>query len=176
MNKPKTVLICGGAKSVFEDIDKAKNLVPYPNAIIAVNDVLAELPHVDFFVSMHPTKVTNWLKQRRDKGYADPKSYWTVKDRAVPRAPRFETHPNTRGGSGLLAVFVARYLGYQRIILCGIPMTTEGGHFFNEKKWTECHIYRTVWENMKSLKDDTRSVSGWTMEHLGAPSYDWVNY
>jgi hypothetical protein len=172
--KTKAALICGGAKSVFEDIEQSKFLFE-PDAVFAINDVLAQIPHVDFFVSMHPSKAPAWLKARRQNGYPDPKSYWTAKDKTPPRGMRFETSPNTRGGSGLLAVFVARSMGYTKIVLAGIPLTIEGAHFHDARPWKECLLYRAVWERMNGLKVDVRSMSGWTREYFGYPEFDWLN-
>lgn len=173
MNMPKTVLICGGAKSVFEDIKEAKALIT-PDGIIAINDVFAELEHVDFFCTNHPEKAEKWVQVRRKKGYKDPYSYWTATNKALPASPKFQTVPGTLGGSGLLAVSVARYLGYQKIILAGIPLTAEGGHFFNTRPWKECDYYRHVWGRNTSLKVDIRSVSGWTSEYFGRPTLEWL--
>lgn len=171
--KPKTALILGGAKTVFEDYERAKQLFQ-PDTVIAVNDSMAEFPDVEHFATMHPKKVKQWLDKRRAKGFEDPKRYWTATDRAFPDGFEFQTLKNTRGGSGLLAIYVARYLGYDKKILAGIPMSPEMGHFFDERDWKECKLYRVVWEHNPTLREDTRSMSGWTMQTFGFPEADWL--
>jgi hypothetical protein len=86
----------------------------------------------------------------------------------------FQRIPNTRGGSGLLAIYVARYLGYDKKVLAGIPMSPEMGHFFDERDWKECKLYRVVWEHNATLREDVRSMSGWTMQTFGFPEWDWL--
>jgi len=173
MNTRPTALICGGAASVFEDIEAAKKLFQ-PSAIFAINNILADIPDVDHFISMHPMKMPGWLKKRRENGFlVDPKDYWTAKDKTPPKGFEFKTIPNTRGGSGMLAVFVARYLGYKSV-LAGIPMTVVGAHYHNTRPWAECLHYRIVWERNESIRHDVRSMSGWTREWLGFPDEEWL--
>lgn len=175
MNKPKTILICGGSKDVFKDIEAAKQIIEF-DAILAINNILAELPHVDYFASMHPMKVPVWLDERRVRGYPDPKSFWTCKKKPQPLSIRFETIPNTLGGSAMVAVHVARYLGYDKKILAGCPMQPEQAHYHNKKPWNDFIHYKKVWETDARVRHDVRSMSGWTREHLGAPTEDWLNY
>lgn len=161
MNSPKTVLICGDADSVFEDFEKTCALHT-PDGVIAINEVFTKIEHVDFFCTDHPEKAMGWLDKRREKGFKDPFSYWTATNKALPVTPVFQTVPNTFGGSALLAVSVARYLGYQKLILAGVPL--------------ELDNYRHVWERNTSLKTDIRSFSGWTAEHFGRPTTEWLMF
>lgn len=176
----KSILICGGAKCVFEDYERATKMHNF-DAIMAINDVGMELPKVDFWVSMHPEKMPRWLQGRRKNGHPDPYSFWTSHDRAVPTGVQvqqlgltFNTIRNTRGGSGLLAIYVARYLQFDRKVLAGVPMTREQEHFHKAGWWKECNLYRVVWENNASLKEDVRSLSGWTKDRFGEPTVDWL--
>jgi hypothetical protein len=174
MRAPLTALICGGANTVLRDIEAAKQLF-VPDAIFAVNNVVAVIKHVDFLVTVHPTKVPHWMTKRLANGYGgDSIIYWTVPGRPTPIGYEFKTSPNTKGGSGLLAISVARYLGFTKIVLAGMPMTPESAHFFDPKPWNECIIYRNVWEKRSDLKDYVRSVSGWTREHFGPPTVEWL--
>lgn len=171
----KSVVILGGSKEVFSDYASACKLWDF-DAVIAINDIGAEMPEIDFWCTMHPEKMPKWLEQRRFNGFEDPKSFWTSHDRKTPEGldVEFQTVKNTRGGSGLLAVYVARHLGYNKIVLCGIPMTAEGQHYHTSGAWKECKLYRIVWEKNPTLKDDVRSFSGWTQEKFGMPTETWL--
>lgn len=174
MLEPSRVLILGGAKSVFDDMRQAQAMCTF-DAVIAINDIGFEIPEIDYWCSMHPDKLAlKWLPQRRDNGYPDPKSLWTSRDKKVPNDIEFQTLKNTRGGSGLLAIHVARYLNFSKIVLAGVPMEAEGEHYHTPGKWKECKLYRIVWEADKSLKHDVRSFSGWTRDTYGVPTADWL--
>lgn len=177
----KSILICGGAKCVFDDMERAHVMHEF-DSIMAINDIGMHLPKLDFWVSMHPDKMVRWLEGRRNNGHPDPISFWTGHDRAVPTGAKavqlgltFQTLRNTRGGSGLLAIFAARYMQFDRIALAGIPMQREEEHFHKPGWWKECNLYRTVWENNASLRSgDVRSFSGWTRDKFGEPTVEWL--
>ena len=76
----------------------------------------------------------------------------------------------------MLAVVVARYLGYDKKVLAGCPMLPEQAHYHNTKPWKDFIHYKHVWETNEHIKADVRSMSGWTREHLGAPTTDWLAY
>src|SRR5690606_12765406 len=104
-------------------------------------------------------KAPRWLAERRKNGHPDIKGkYWTANDRMAqaPKELDFQSLKNTRGGSGLLAVYVARYLNCTKIVLAGIPMTIKGEHYHTAGNWKECKLYRVVWEANASLKTDVR--------------------
>ncbi len=168
-------LVLGGAKCVFEDYAKARSLGEF-SVVIGANDIIAEISEINHAVSMHPGKLPRWLKKRKENGHPDVEGLWTAFDRSpqVPQGLKVEFLRNTRGGSGLLAVYVARKLGCDRIVLAGVPMTLQGEHFHTPGWWKEYHLYKVVWDANASLKTDVRSMSGWTMEKFGEPTPSWV--
>lgn len=174
--KPITALILGGGKTVFEDAEKARKLFK-PDIILGVNDVIADYAEIQYACSMHPEKMGIWLTKRRENGHPDPKEFWTA-DTAVKRDHLnlgYKTVRNTRGGSGLLAVYVARALFCKKIVLAGIPMAPEFEHYHTPGAWKEYKLYKLVWEHDKSLLQDVRSMSGWTREAFGAPTKKWFD-
>ena len=91
------------------------------------------------------------------------------------------------GTSSLLAVRVALFLGYTRIVLVGVPFESNLS-FVDEKgglgtaedtrvsragnKWS---IYHQGWRDVyPEIKDNVRSVSGWTRGLLGEPTEEWI--
>jgi len=75
------------------------------------------------------------------------------------------------GSSTLLGVQAAiQVLGYDRIILCGCPLTGKSA------KGNGYESFRNGWEPRRGmLTDRVRSMSGWTAELLGKPTEEWIH-
>ncbi|MCW2309734.1 hypothetical protein [Rhodobium gokarnense] len=180
----RSVVILGGAKCVWEDLDNARRFGTF-DATFAINDMLAHYPgEIDVFVSLHPEKAAEWLKQRDAKGFPRPKkriAHENNTQQGRPNAFRIDETLEYRwpgmsgsGSSGLFAVKVAIGEGFDRIVLCGVPMTPEP-HFFDGKPWSECSSFTKAWtEALRFYADKTRSMSGWTRDLLGEPTKDWL--
>lgn len=171
---PDTCLVVGGAGCVFDDLAKAGNMFR-PDCIIAINDIMTRLPRVDHAVTMHPEKMHTWLEQRQANGFSEIVSFWTGHDKILPKSSLpYKKFKNNKGGSGLLAVEIAMYLGFTKIILAGIPLEARQGHFFDDFVWRECILYRVVWEHRGNTLPNVRSFSGWTKEQYGEPTLEWI--
>src|SRR5436305_9643305 len=58
-------LVIGGSKQVFEDAKAARALFE-PDAIFVINDMIPKWPErADYFCSLHPEKMFNWIEARR---------------------------------------------------------------------------------------------------------------
>ena len=69
------------------------------------------------------------------------------------------------GSSALLGVKVGFRLGYRKMILCGVPLV--------DQKYIG---YRRGWLFVMDLiKDNVRSMSGWTRQVFGEPTEEWIN-
>ena len=78
--------------------------------------------------------------------------------------------------SGIYAAKVAIEDGFDRVVLAGVPMTAEAGHFTRAKKWTQRDCFMPGFQgSLQFIKDKVRSVSGHTKTILGAPDPDWLN-
>jgi hypothetical protein len=80
------------------------------------------------------------------------------------------------GSSGLFAVEIALRLGYERLVLCGIPLTgrttiQENGEEERLRKGQPfIASFRDAWvRDFELLSPHVRSMSGWTRELLGGP-------
>lgn len=140
--------------------------------VFVCNDTLSVLPgHIDHAVTLHPDKWAHWRMLRDRAGFPMPGKLWA--HRSYPGFTHWTK--DWQGSSGLLMVKIARELGYVHIILCGVPMTVEGNHFARQQKWNAASGFRKGWARVQgSLRPFLRSMSGWTMEHFGAPNYDWL--
>jgi len=168
-------LVIGGAECVWKEIELATKLFK-PDVVVAANDIAINLPAVDHWCTMHPEKMNRWLEARRKNDYHDP-VLWTAAHRKRHFNLPFKQIPHTGGSSGLLAVNVARFRAKAtRIVACGIPMTTDGGHFVRGVPWTASQHYRKAWNDQAAeLAKCLRSFSGWTAETFGLPTAEWLS-
>ena len=76
----------------------------------------------------------------------------------------------------MIAVRVAISLGYERVILAGVPLDNERGHFDQKGDWDEAQFHRTTWMvRYEELAGKVKSMSGWTRGLLGPPTLEWFN-
>ena len=71
------------------------------------------------------------------------------------------------GTSGLGAVYVGLGMGYDEIILCGIPMDGSGHYFDPPSKTTNYVSGMRFWQNLPKISRNVKSMSGNTKELLG---------
>ncbi len=171
-----TAWILGGA--ISRPAEEAEALSYFePDLIIATNHAGRDREgRVDHWASFHVELLDKWVRERREAGREDAGQLWVPERRSLPRGMRAEAVPNWRGSSGLLAVTVAMKLGVDRAILCGIPMTREGGHYDRPagELWREAGNYRRGWEeHADEIRPYVRSLGGWTAELLGRPPEEW---
>jgi hypothetical protein len=148
--------------------------------IIAINGMILFWPRrVHHGVSMHPAELRLWKELRaiyggdRDPGVVLTHSY------KPPGDVVWDIHGAINGTSALLAVMVGLALGYEKIILAGVPMDG-GGHLYDPpgtestqftQDWLEAE-----WKQISAVyfNDRVRSLSGRTRDWLGAPTEDWL--
>lgn len=172
----RTALVIGGGQRVFQDIKTAFDLFT-PDLVLAVNDVATKYPgRIDHFCSMHPEKFGMWTDARMNAGLEPAGKLWTAFHKSGPEYIKRVVYPG--GGSAGLAVAVAINQGAEKVVLAGVPLTSEP-HFFDQQPWAlrEVNAYRKHWASSKRhWKDIVRSVSGgWTEQQYGHPTRDWLD-
>lgn len=173
----RLTLVLGGAISLHEDIRKARELCDDP-IIIAVNDAGFDYEwRIDHWVSMHPFLLERLIKQRAKRGFDAVEKLWAPRHISTPEGFNFGRVSSWGGSSGLLAVTLAFDLKIDKVILCGIPMSPEGAHYFSPKRpWNDAVQYKAAWtRNFHLMKDKVKSFSGWTADLLGTPSKEWLD-
>ncbi len=166
----RNALVIGGAECVEADLAA---LGEWDAVVFACNDFAAKYPgHIDHFCTLHPEKLHKWRKARQDKGLNTDFEAHSHKRRAL--CGEVTLHTEWGGSSGLFCVTVARELGFERIVLCGVPMDVRP-HFDRPKDWTDAMHYRRHWEKRAyEFKPFARSMSGWSSEFLGKPDDTWL--
>lgn len=172
-------LVIGAAAGVWEEIEAAKALAQF-DIIVAVKRIGIEYPgEIDHWVSFHPEMFTgeDWLNKRRAKGFPYAKNYWASIYKGGIRLnisfPPLQYVKCSGGASGLIGVRVARRFA-SKVVLAGIPMVAERGHFNKQGPWKEADTHRDAWVKAIELQDHVKSMSGWTAELLGTPTKEWL--
>lgn len=173
----RTALVLGGGKGVWAEAGEALSLFS-PSLVVAVNDIGVFWPgRIDIWATLHPEKLADWRNARRARCL--PPAAEHVAHEGQASVDRVQTYiwpgMNASGSSGLYAVKLALEAGAERVILAGVPMTTEAAHFFAASPWGEREGFIDAWRiAMPRIADKTRSMSGWTQEILGAPTPVWL--
>lgn len=194
----KSAIVIGCAACVWDDVQVARSLASY-DAIYCVKQIGVYYPEkFDVWVTLHPEVMDDYEAERHAKGLpngyeivAPPKHELSASHvgkgnitRRVPyRWPGVDS--NASASSGIYGAKVALHDGFDRIVLAGIPMTPEGGHFKPESKNTFGAIRGKVWsqhsafvcglnESIPRLKGKVKSMSGYTRQMLGTPTSEWL--
>lgn len=174
-------MVLGDAKTVQEDAEAALKLFS-PDAVAATNNMIIRWPgRLDYAVTLHPSKCVDWvgieeaIRRRLVEGRNRPQTWAHAGSRGRAKGiDRFTE--DWAGSTGLLAVKVLLEEGFDRIVLAGVPMSVEGGHFYNAQGWMHATRYHAGWKNhLGRIKAKVRSVSGWTQDLLGAPTPEWLD-
>lgn len=177
-NARNAAIIVGGAPSVDGEVGKALSLCWQSETepvFFVTNDKITTFGQIDHAVTLHPSKLPGWLQDRAENGLSYPGAIWAFR--------LFDEYPQVtnatghwQGSSGLFAIKIARELGFERIILCGVPMTASAGHFLRHEEWKQCTGLRQRWiPHIRELKPYVRSWSGWTGQIFGSPDEkDWL--
>ena len=170
-------MVLGDAACVHDDASRAM-LMFEPDAVAATNNMGINWPHrLDYWCTLHIDPCPDWpgmaeaARRRREAGGNRPQA-WAHKP--GPGIDRWT--PDWRGSTGLLTVKVLMEEGFTHIVLAGVPMTREGGYFYDEKPWTQVDRYRIGWmQHHAEIAHSVRSMSGWTRSILGEPTKDWLS-
>ena len=180
----RVALVLGGGACVWDDLEAALNLGEF-HGVVTCNDVTAAYPGpIDACASLHSNSWGRWLGERASRGYPRPgKVFGHDGAKGARHAEATDEFIEYRfpgqdrsGSSGLFALKVALIdLGFDKAVLCGVPMAPNQRHFFDLRPWGAAHAHRKGWEQaLPAMKDRARSMSGWTAELLGQPTEEWL--
>lgn len=175
-------VVLGGADCVWEDLRRWEEIYgqQWDGLVIAANDIGCVWPRpLDHWVSLHPTKFEKWKELRAAAGHPAADVTWGRMGHFVGKVTWQPIHHWPGGDSGLLGVQVAQLLGVNRVILCGVPMTSTA-HFTETVErhgpvWWAAAGHITAWARHRDhLLGWVRSMSGRTAEMLGQPTVEWL--
>ena len=178
-------LVVGTARSIWQDLERIPSFQGV--GIVAINDMILRFRgQVHHGVSLHAEEPQLWRALRSAyecdqarvethayrwarPGHEQPDNIWNIEGAGA-------------GTSGLFAVMVALALGYERVVLAGVPLDGSG-HFWDAPRAEPTpfgsQFVRSEWIKAKELyfRGRVRSLSGWTAEILnneGTPE-EWIN-
>lgn len=169
------LLVMGGARCLWSDLDQLDGGVQkWPGEIMAVNDIGAHFQGpLHHWATLHSRYMPGWRAYRQGHCYGDTLRAVTHALDAAPDID-FAWRMTPHGGNGgLFAALVGLLLGYDRIVLAGIPCDGQG-HYFDPPNVAHSGFGRddlVEWEFFRDafFGDRVRSLSGKTREILGAP-------
>lgn len=173
-------IVLGSAPSWRADLEAARAYAPdWP--VIVVNGVgTLYLDPIVAWVSIHGRDLVKWMPMRAERGgNTDYTGYGNYSDREADGGAVRWNRPNSGGSSGLHAVELALDLGYERVLLCGIPLDGQQRVRSLDGEVTEgvCaySAYHDPWKkNEDKMRDRVKSMSGWTSKLLGKPTKGWA--
>lgn len=169
------LIIAGGGRCVWDDLSQIDQSKEWD--VMCINDILMHFPsQVTHAYSNDDRWLKRWLSARRPRytqNHKKPVLHTCQKGEGMVVWP-IPGH----GSSGLNAIYVGLALGYEEIVLCGIPLD-DSGHYF-DPPWIKTNFVREIgirngeikyWANAKEhiFQDKVRSISGRTRELLGGP-------
>ena len=175
-------IVMGTGRSIWNDLSRFKHK---GYGVIAVNNMILHYKgRVDHACSMHPEEPELW-KELRTAYECEQGEIITHSPCTSPHGKEHKTDytwaiDDSGGGtSSLFAVMLGLALGYNRIVLCGVPMD-DSGHFYDPEGYKDgafrANYIRNEWSKSKIyyFKDRVRSMSVWTEDLLGRPTETWL--
>lgn len=172
-----TLLVIGSAACVWDDLQRYDHL--HQGDRMAVNDMIAYYPedYLQWGVTLHPDKLTAWrlLRDFRTRKRHKP-SVKIHSARSTSLVDYVWPLHNNGGTSGIFGAIIGLLMGYERIILVGIPCD-DSPRFFDPpwknhilfgaenvlKEWPE------LIKGVPEAKERITSLSGRTREIFGEP-------
>lgn len=172
------LVIVGSGRCVWDDLEQ---LLPVTCDVMAVNDMIMHYPDkLTHAYSNDFDMLNNWVAARRPMfKQLDGK----VRTHCCFPCPGAEIHNvKGHGSSGLNAIYVGLELGYDEIIVCGVPLDNNG-HYF-DAPWIRTNFENEIptkkrpgadqirfWSRAKEtvFKGKVFSMSGRTGDLLGRP-------
>lgn len=179
-------LVIGCSQRVWSDVERAEDLCSFETYYL-VKLAGAHWDGEDHFVwaTLHPEFMPRYRAERASRGLH---SRYEIVGPLAEEVGRHAQCPVDRrvsyrwpkmtssGSSGLFAVKVALDDGHDRVVLAGVPMSTEAGHFVRRTPWLQRDSFVHGWNSaLQHIHGKVRSVSGgWTEQLLGAPTKEWL--
>lgn len=188
-------LVVGCAGCVWEDVRDARALGSF-DVVICVKQIGVEWPEeFKYWATLHPEAMDAYEDQRQKRGF--PGGYEIVaplpgevgehgkKGRIAHRISYRWPGMTSSASSGIYGVKVALDMGCDRVVLAGVPMSADGGHFDPAGRNLRGEVRGQQWAHRDSfvpglvaavphMGGRVRSVSGFTAELLGFPTEDWL--
>lgn len=123
------IFVCGSAACVFDDMRRAFGVYGQPSAVLGVNDIGMHLPQIDHWYSNDAPMLRKWRQARRPE-YKDDPALHTNYGGESGYQDDMSYHGEFVGiNSSINATRLALKLGYDKVIVCGVPCDGSGYYF-----------------------------------------------
>lgn len=184
-NVPVNAVICGSAPCLLEDYKTAASQMK-DAVVLVINEAGSIIPG-QHLMTQHPEKA-DWFRQR---SLNQEIIVHTAKNRERAEQANVDVYwPDcvTLATSGGSAIAIALQMGFERILLCGMPMNGGDGYFTGSARHRDeprfgleqadseyirnyqQHLVRFA-ESQPQSFERVRSCSGFTRELFGAPGW-----
>lgn len=139
----------------------------------------------DVWASLHPEWMDGYRAKRKAQGF--PCGFEVVAPLEGELGKEHAKHPvdrrvsyrwpgmNASASSGIYGAKIALDDGHDRVVLAGIPMQADDGHFSRGKNWNQCDAFLSgLRHSIPYMQGKVKSMSGLTAELLGKPSPEWL--
>jgi hypothetical protein len=169
-------IICGGAPSVFVDLEKALEIHPQAT-ILGVNNAAAMIPQIEHVWTQH----NNFAHQYKASAGRPISVHARAGIMGNDVDYVWQSMVGMKGSSGVVAAIWARHMGFDRVVLAGIPMSQSNALYTDKYPGKTADLVFSNpaniehWQKFVRLhKDEGRmdgvsSMSGYTRQVLGAP-------
>lgn len=168
------LLVVASAKCWLDDLEQ---VWPWDGDVMAINDIIMHYPgYVKHAFSNDSQMLMNWVRARRPvrdgSNRPSPIRHTCMTAGKVALIWPWPGH----GTSSLNAVYTGLALGYDDIVLCGIPMDNSPHYWEAEymgKRWASLEGQMRFWQYAarKVFDGKVTSLSGNTRELLGEPRH-----
>jgi hypothetical protein len=180
------LLILGGGKCVWDDYLEAREIFGGKGEyrIMCVNDIGAQFKAepIQHAVSLHRRNLPAIRLMRKEKSMLE--HVITHCHKPGPEVQCVWPIANVGGTSGMFAVKIALAMGFEKIIICGVPVDGSG-HYFdplnvndNDSTTFTGSAQIAEWREMASRKiagARVRSMSGRSQAAFGKPTKEWAS-
>ena len=144
---------------------------------MVVNQMGIFMPNIQHWFTIHSSILPGWQDVRADAVRGLNSDYVThSKQGGVQTDVNWTIRPHHGTTSGMAAIMVALCLGYERVVLAGIP-ADDTGHFYPADSMSETEFcetygqYKGNWLELEHTAFDgrVRSLSGNTKKWFGTP-------
>jgi hypothetical protein len=166
------LLIFGSAPCTAEDISRAQGKKDCDYMAIGMDALDKYMGGIFFVVSNHKEDILpiHKIMQQRHEACGAGYQYLVIAPEQWQGVQIVEPYRPPSGSSAITGAFAAIRMGYEKIILCGCPLTG------NAPEGNSYEAFRPGWETHKEVfMGRVKSMSGWTMELLGYPTEEWLN-
>lgn len=175
-------LVIGSARNWREDVEAACDLSEFDKIVVVKRTGIVWPGKIDAWVGLHNEMIDSMYRERMANGYPKPDRVYSWER---PSGVKHITHTTdllfpgqtVSASSGIFGAKVAVIdMKCDKVVLCGIPMEAEQGRFDHDKTWAHARSFIKGFEEaVPVMKEKVRSMSGYTLKLLGAPTIDWLN-